>query len=390
MGERPEHNANADDIRFMERALALAANGAGLTAPNPMVGCVLVADGEIVAEGWHKGAGRPHAEVEALRAAGGRARSATAYVTLEPCNHHGRTGPCAEALIEAGVAKVVYAMGDPNRQASGGAARLAEAGIGTRRGVCGDAAQALNRYWLHKLHTGRPYVVAKFAASLDGKIATHTGDSQWITGPAARGRGHDLRAEVDGIVVGADTVIADDPALTARPAGRDMRRPLRIVLDSRARTSPGAHVFDRAGNGALLAATDAAPQARLDAFREHGVDVLTLPKDENARPDIEALLETLSGRGLNAVMVEGGGAVLGAFFDAGLVDEVWAFIAPVVIGGPAKAPVGGAGAASLAEALRLSNVKTEMLGDDILVRGLTAASTNNGSTANTSTEREAR
>lgn len=375
MGARPDHNASDADIRFMERALALAANGAGLTAPNPMVGCVLVADGEIIAEGWHERAGLPHAEVEALRAAGDKAKGATAYVTLEPCNHHGRTGPCAEALIAARVAEVVYAMADPNGEASGGAARLAEAGIRTRGGVCESEAKALNRFWTHRLRTGRPYVIAKFAASLDGKIATRTGDSQWITGPAARARGHDLRAEVDGVIVGANTVIADDPALTARPSGRDTRRPLRIVLDSRARTSPGAHVYDRAGRGALLAATDAAPQSRLDAFRGHGVDVLTLPKDASARPDAEALLDDLGARGLNAVMVEGGGAVLGAFFDAGAVDEVWAFIAPVIIGGPAKAPVGGGGAATLADALRLADVTTELLDGDILMRGFAAPST---------------
>ena len=371
---RPDHNASDADLRFMERALALAANGAGLTAPNPMVGCVLVADGEIIAEGWHRGAGLAHAEVEALRAAGDKARGATAYVTLEPCNHHGRTGPCAEALIAAGVAEVVYAMADPNGEASGGAARLAEAGIRTRGGVCEGEAKTLNRFWRRRLRTGRPYVIAKFAASLDGKIATRTGDSQWITGPAARRRGHDLRAEVDGIIVGANTVIADDPALTARPEGRDMRRPLRIVLDSRARTSPGAHVYDRAGKGALLAATDAAPQSRLDVFREHGVDILTLPKDGTARPDAEALLDALGARGLNAVMIEGGGDVLGAFFDAGAVDEVWAFIAPVIIGGPAKAPVGGDGAATLADALRLADVTTELLDGDILMRGFAAPS----------------
>lgn len=384
MGNRPNTNASDPDTRFMERALALAANGAGLTAPNPMVGCVLVADGEIIAEGWHRGAGLPHAEVEALRAAGDKAKGATAYVTLEPCNHHGRTGPCAEALIAAGVAEVVYAMADPNGEASGGAARLAEAGIRTRSGICEGAAKTLNRFWTRRLKTGRPYVIAKFAASLDGRIATRTGDSQWITGTAARGRGHDLRAEVDGIIVGANTVIADDPALTARPAGRDMRRPLRIVLDSRARTSPGAHVYDRAGKGALIAATDAAPQARLDVFREHGVDILTLPKDESARPDAEALLDELGARGLNAVMIEGGGDVLGAFFDARLVDEVWAFIAPVIIGGPAKAPVGGDGAATLADALRLADVTTEVLDGDILMRGFAAPSPNG------LTDREAR
>ena len=360
------------DIRFMERALDLAENGAGRVAPNPMVGCVLVGNGAIVGEGWHAGAGGPHAEIEAIRAAGDKAKGATAYVTLEPCNHHGRTGPCSEALVKAGVVEVVYAIDDPNAQAAGGAARLREAGIETRSGVCAARARALNRFWLRRLKTGRPYVIAKFAASLDGKIATHAGDSQWITGPASRARAHDLRRQVDGIIVGANTVIADDPALTARREGEETRRPLRIVLDSTARTSPGAHVYDRAGQGALLAATDAAPQARLDAFREHGVETLILPKTGDRRADPEDLLALLGERGLNAVMVEGGGESLGAFFDGDLVDEVWAFIAPVIIGGPGKAPVSGAGAASLEDAFRLRDVETEVLGGDILMRGRVA------------------
>ncbi len=375
MGDRSSQNLTDADERFMRRALALAARGEGLTAPNPMVGCVLARDGEIVAEGWHKGAGTPHAEAEALRDAGDGARGATAYVTLEPCNHWGRTGPCAEALIEAGVAEVIYAMADPNAEAAGGAATLRAAGVAARGGLCEPEAAALNRGWLHRLRAGRPYVFAKFAASLDGKIATHAGHSQWITGPAARARGHDLRAGVDGVIVGANTVIADDPALTARPSGRETRRPLRIVLDSAARTPPGAQVYDRAGAGALLAVTDATPRARLDGFRGLGVDILTLPKDAHGRPDAEALLQALGARGLNAVMIEGGGAVLGAFFDAGLIDEVWAFIAPVVIGGAGKTPVGGVGAARLDEAFRLDAVEIEQLGPDMLMRGRIARPT---------------
>lgn len=352
----------------MMRALELARLGLGATAPNPMVGCVLVRDGAVVGEGWHKGAGRPHAEAEALAVAGENARGATAYVTLEPCNHHGRTPPCAEALLKAGVAEVVYALADPNPVAAGGAARLAQAGVKARNGVCGAEAAALNRFWLHALRAGRPYVIAKFAMSLDGRIATRTGASKWITGPEARERAHDLRRSVDAIIVGAGTVIADDPSLTARTKPGATAYPLRVVLDSAGRTSPGAAVYDRAGKGALLAATRAASPSRLADYRRHGVETLVLDTDEAGRPDVRDLMPALKTRGCNGVLVEGGAEVLGAFFDAGLVDEVWAFIAPIVIGG-GKPAVSGLGAATIGEALSLAGVETETLGRDILLRG---------------------
>ena len=371
MGASLSNTSSEDaDIRFMKRAIDLARKGAGVVAPNPMVGSVIVDEnGAVVGEGWHKGPGESHAEIEALAAAGDAARGATVYVSLEPCNHQGRTGPCAEALIKAGVGEVAYAMSDPNPTAAGGAARLRDAGVKVCGGVCEAEARELNRFWLHWLKTQRPYVIAKFAASLDGKIATHCGDSQWITGPASRKRAHELRAQIDGIIVGANTVTADDPSLTARLSDSDTRRPLRIVLDTAAGTSPGSKAYDRAGDGALLAVTENAPQARLAAFREHGVDILTLPKGGDGRPDPDALLSALGAKGLNAVMIEGGGKTLGAFFDADLVDEVWAFIAPVIIGGPGKTAVAGAGAASLEDAFRLSEVAVETLSPDILMRG---------------------
>ena len=353
----------------MKRAIALAARAEGRTAPNPMVGCVIVKDDNIVGEGWHEGPGLDHAEIGALKSAGDAARGATAYVTLEPCNHHGRSGPCAEALIDAGLAEVIYALSDPNPLAAGGAARLEQAGIKVTRSEFEKEARELNRFWLHKVDTGRPYVVAKFASSLDGKIASRSGDSKWITGKSARARAHDLRREVDAIIVGADTVIADDPALTARRDTGETQFPLRIVLDSTARTSPGAKVYDRAGKGAMLVTTAAAQTSRLAAFREHGVEIAILETDARGRPDLDALMNTLGARELNGVMIEGGGAVLGSFFDHGLVDEVWAFIAPVIIGGAGKAPVGGEGVASIANAFRLENINTQTLSPDILMRG---------------------
>ena len=365
MGAAQNHIAN-----HMMRAIDLAKRATGKTAPNPLVGCVLVKDGVVVGEGWHEGPGLDHAEVAALKAAGDNAKDSTAYVTLEPCNHQGRTGPCSQALINAGVEEVIYALADPNPEAAGGDETLRQAGIKVSGGLCEDEAKALNRFWLKRLETARPYVVAKFAASLDGKIATHTGDSKWITNKTSRTRAHDLRNEVDAIIVGANTVIADDPSLTARYDYEVVGEPLRIVLDSSARTSPGAKVFDRSGKGALLVTTSSAPESRLDKFCEHGVEVLVLDRDHDGRPDLSLLLDQLGARGINGVMVEGGSAILGGFFDAGLVDEVWAFIAPTIIGGNGKSPVGGEGASFVTGAFSLSAVETEALDGDILMRGI--------------------
>ena len=359
----------ADSRQYMKRALELARLARGKTAPNPAVGCVIVKDGVIAGEGFHEAAGRPHAEINALAQAGERAGGSDVFVTLEPCNHHGATPPCVDALIAADVKTVTYAMDDPNPAATGGAGRLRAAGIAVNSGLCGDEAIFLNRAWLHRIENGRPYFIAKFAASLDGKIATRTGESQWITNAASRARAHELRREADAIIAGANTVIADDPALTARIENEDVHYPLRIVLDSMARTPPGAKVFDRAGKGALLVTTDRAPQAARQRFREHGVDVLPLRAGQNGRPDVDDLSRELFSRGLNTVMLEGGGEIIGAFFDAGLVDEVWAFLAPVFIGGPAKGPIGGGGIGALSDAFRLSGSTIEHLDGDILLRG---------------------
>ncbi|MBB5518653.1 bifunctional diaminohydroxyphosphoribosylaminopyrimidine deaminase/5-amino-6-(5-phosphoribosylamino)uracil reductase RibD [Amphiplicatus metriothermophilus] len=360
----------ADDRRFMLRALELARKGEGRVSPNPPVGCVVAKDGAIVGEGWHDGPGTDHAEAMALKAAGAKARGATVYVTLEPCNHHGRTPPCVDAILKSGADAVVYAVADPNPLAAGGAARLKAEGVDVRAGVCETQARALLRFWLHSLKSPRPYVIAKFATSLDGKIATPGGESKWITGPLARERAHGLRRSVDAVLVGADTVIADDPALTVRLPEVAPVQPLRVVVDSKGRTPPGALVYDRGGRGAVLATTAAAPKARRAAYEELGVDVLVLPADGKGRVDIDELLRTLRKRGLCSVLVEGGGAVLGSFFDGGLIDEVCAFVAPVIIGGAGRTPVAGAGAARLADATRLAEVETERLGPDLMIRGL--------------------
>jgi len=364
------------DRDFMGRALRLAERGRGRTSPNPMVGAVLVKKGvdgmpAIVGEGFHHRAGEPHAEILALRQAGERARGATLYVNLEPCCHHGRTPPCTQALIAAGVAEVHMAMLDPNPRVAGcGQAELEAAGIRTVLGEREAEARALNEVFVHWITTNRPFVIAKFAASLDGKIATRTGDSRWITGPAARHRVHQLRDQVDGILVGVETVIADDPQLTTRLDWADVRHPLRVILDSTGRVPFSARVLDPALPGqTLIATTDAMPPERRQILKDSGVEVLTLPTD-NGRVDLEALLTALGRREITSLLVEGGGTVLGSFFARGLVNQVLAFVAPIIIGGrDAPTPVGGAGAARIAEAWRLERVEVQRLGPDVLIGG---------------------
>lgn len=347
----------------MQRACELARRASGQTAPNPMVGCVIMqGPGTMVGHGWHKGPGRDHAETMALKEAGDAARGATAFVTLEPCNHTGRTGPCSEALIEAGIAHVVYAVADPNPLAAGGAERLREAGINVSSGLCEREARSLIRAWVHAIKTKRPFVTGKTAMSLDGRTATTRGESQWITSEASRKFGHGMRREADAILVGANTVIADDPALTARMESTT-HYPLRVVLDSTARTSPGAKVYEHNGKGALLVTTNNAPADRLAAFQEVNVDTLTLPANDNGRPALRALLKALYERDIHHLMIEGGGEVLGAFFDADLLDEIEIFIAPKLIGG-GKPAFGGRGIESLSDNTRFTLTQLANTGRD--------------------------
>ncbi|MCX6023116.1 MAG: bifunctional diaminohydroxyphosphoribosylaminopyrimidine deaminase/5-amino-6-(5-phosphoribosylamino)uracil reductase RibD [Chloroflexi bacterium] len=357
----------------MRSALRLAWSALGRVSPNPAVGAVIVRDGIVVGRGATQPPGQAHAEIMALREAGERARGATMFVTLEPCSHFGRTPPCAEALIAAGVAAVEVATLDPNPAVHGrGVARLRDAGIPVSVGAGEMEAQEITAGFRKHITTGLPLVFAKFAASLDGRVATHTGDSKWITGPLARAYAHKVRAQVDAILVGVDTVLADDPQLTARLGGRTAaRQPLRVVLDARARTPITARMLSEPG-ATMIAVTEAAPPERRAALQEAGAEVFTVP----ARPetegmvDIAALLRELGRRDVTAVLVEGGGRVLGSVFDAGLADRVLAFLAPVVIGGSAAVPaVAGLGAATMAAAHRLENVQVRRLGPDLLVTG---------------------
>lgn len=357
----------------MDEALALAARGLGRTCPNPAVGALIVSPGgEVIGRGWHERAGAPHAEIHALREAGAAARGATLYVTLEPCAHHGRTPPCATAIVEAGLARVVVTHADPNPQVAGkGIAQLRAAGIQVDLGVCAREAARLNEPFLFWQENGRPLVTLKAAMSLDGKIALRSGESRWISGEESRAWAHEIRDRVDAILVGAETVVQDDPLLTARPEGREGKPLIRIVLDSTLRIGDGARILspDR-GVATILAATSRAPEEKVRRFEELGAEVLRFPPDREGRVPLRALLEELGKREVLHLLVEGGGRVHGSFLDEGIADNILFFIAPMIIGDTeAPGPVQGCAPTSLAGLPRVRNVEIERFGEDILVRG---------------------
>ena len=391
----------------MRLALELAQSVVGYTSPNPAVGAVVVRDGAVVGRGATQPPGQAHAEAGALAEAGARARGATLYVTLEPCCHWGRTPPCTRAIIAAGVRRVVYGAADPNPLVSGnGAAELRAAGIEvaqesdggltdsglTDGGLTGPGLTELYEAFAKHITTGRPFIIAKYAMSLDGKIAARSGDSKWVTGPAARQRVQQLRRAADGILVGVNTAIADNPALTVRDAAGtpEPRQPLRVVLDSRGRLppesgmlrQPGQTIVYTAGSsadggvaatgiaGGGAAAIDDAAESRIAALSAAGAKVVALPPDANGQVSVAAAAADLGARGVVSLIVEGGGATLGAFFDAGLVDKVCAFIAPVIVGGAtATPPVAGLGVPQMAEAWDVERATLERLGPDWLITG---------------------
>ena len=370
----------------MRRALALAERGRGRTSPNPLVGCVLVGQGgEVVGEGWHAHAGGAHAEVMALAAAGAAARGATAYVTLEPCDHFGRTGPCTEALLQAGVARVVAAMEDPDPRVAGrGAAKLRAAGIAVDIGLLAQEAEALNEHYLVTRRARRPFVLYKTAMSLDGKIAVRSGLSRWITSEASRARVQRWRDEYDAVAVGVNTVLLDDPALTARFEGA--RTPTKVVFDSVARTPPGSRLFAAGPDGAaarvLVYVTEEAPAARVAALADCGATVVTVAAIRG-RPRLVDVLTDLLSRDLASLLLEGGGTLAWDFFAGRAVDRVAWFIAPKLLGGNAAGPLAGAGVASIPEAFTLEGMHTETIGPDLLVTGRVAYPDPVGASADT-------
>jgi diaminohydroxyphosphoribosylaminopyrimidine deaminase/5-amino-6-(5-phosphoribosylamino)uracil reductase len=357
------------DEAWMARALELAARGRGAVEPNPMVGAVVVRDGRLVGEGWHQRHGGPHAEVHALTAAGEQSRGATLYVTLEPCCHHGKTPPCTEAVLAAGVVRVVAAMADPFPRVAGkGTEMLRQAGVPVEVGVGEAEARRLNAPYLKLLAMARPWVIAKWAMTLDGRIATRAGDSKWISNEASRRVAHEIRGRVDAVIVGIGTALADDPLLTARPPGP--RVATRIVLDSRLRLPPSSQLVRTAREAPSLFATTAlAPAERRDTLMREGCEVLTLPEVEG-RVSLPSLLDELGRRRFTNVLVEGGGEILGGFLDAGEIDEVHVFLAPRLMGGAgARPPLLGRGVERVAEMLQLRQPRVEVLDGDVYIHG---------------------
>ncbi len=367
-------SADARSVAHMRRALELAERGRPHAAPNPLVGCVLVAaDGdEIVGEGWHERVGGPHAEAVALRAAGERARGATAYVTLEPCDHQGRTPPCTDALLGAGIARVIVAAIDPNPLVDGrGLARLRAAGVAVEVGLLASEAEAQNVAFMTAQRLGRPWVRYKTAMTLDGKIATRTGQSRWITGEASRALVQRWRHESDAVAVGVTTVLLDDPRLTARVDGG--RTPRKVVFDSVARTPPHAALFARDEAGAPARTTlmvgPRAPADRLEALRAAGAEVV-VSDDGRGRPDVaSSLRHLLATAHVTSLLLEGGGTLAWSLFEARLVDRVAWFVGPMLLGGKGASPLGGLGVATIDDAVGLDGVVVSHLGADLLIEG---------------------
>ena len=353
---------SANDHAFMQRALRLAALGVNTTSPNPRVGCVIVQGDEVVGEGWHRRAGEPHAEVHALAEAGARARGATAYVTLEPCSHHGRTPPCADALVRAGVSRVVAAMVDPFPEVAGrGLQKLRAAGITVESGLLADEAACLNKGFISRVSRGRPWVTLKAGASVDGRTALANGLSQWITSPEARLDVQRLRARSCAVLTGSGTVLADDPRLTVREFGTS-RQPTRVVLDSALTTSPQAAIY-RADAPTLLATACADP-SRHASYLAQGVEVLALP-GADGRVDLDALLRALAARGVGELLVEAGATLNGALLSAGLVDEVILYMAPMLLGADARGLFALPALQSLDDKVELSFKEVDRVGPDL-------------------------
>jgi len=359
------------DQIYMQRALDLASLALGRTSPNPVVGAVIVKDGRIVGEGYHRKAGTPHAEVHALQAAGGRAAGATVYVTLEPCSHFGKTPPCADALIAAGVQKVLIACLDPNPQVAGrGMQKLMDAGIETELGIMETEALRLNEAFFKYIQTGRPFVAVKTAMTLDGKIASKTGDSRWITSADARAFVHQLRNTYDAILVGIGTVLKDDPLLNTRLEQADTRDPVRVVLDSKLELPADSQIACSARKQRSLVFCSAeASEEKQQILETAGCEIIRLQQQDSFIP-LETVLDYLGSQGICSLLVEGGGQINASFLEARLADKIYSFIAPKIIGGTeAPSPVGGQGLTLMREAWELHSIEVKRFAKDILLTG---------------------
>lgn len=355
-----------DEI-FMREALRIARHAEGRTSPNPLVGAVIVRDGKIIAQGWHRQAGTPHAEIHALNMAGELSRGATLYVTLEPCSHFGRTPPCAQAVINAGISRVVAAMSDPNPKVAGrGFEMLRSAGIEVDVGILEAEARRLNEVFLKYITRKLPFVTLKFACSLDGKIATSTGESQWISCEESRRFSHHLRDINDAILIGVGTVLADNPSLTTRLV--DGKNPVRVIVDSKIRTPLDSKVVTDKSARTIIVTTAKAPIEKISALKSLGVEIIVAGNGE--RVDLEILMRELANRELTSVLIEGGGKIHFSMLKAGLVDKIFAFIAPKIIGGEnALTAVEGAGFEKLSDAVTLKNFTVEQIGTDFFLQG---------------------
>jgi len=357
-----------DDERWMKRALHLAEKGRGRTSPNPMVGAVLVKRGKVVGDGYHARAGEPHAEIVAIKNAGEKVKGATLYLNLEPCTHYGKTPPCVPALIKAGVRRVVVGMEDPNPLVKGrGLVHLKQAGLDVNVGILEKECHRLNEAFCKYIVKHEPFIILKMAATLDGKLATRNGESQWITGEASRRFVHRLRDQVDGVVVGIGTVLKDDPMLTARiKGGRD---PYRIVFDSRLRIPENARVVGLSPSKTIVAATEMASQDKIERLQKKGVRVL-ISDSKSGKVDLKSSLLKLGNLGLMSLLVEGGSQINGSFLDQGLIDKIFLFLSPKLIGDPmAPGIFSGTGVASLKEAVSIKDLKVRKIGEDILLEG---------------------
>lgn len=364
-----QHSFDRVDYAYMARALALAERGRYRAHPNPRVGCVLVKDGETVGEGWHQVTGGPHAEVLAIRAAGGRARGATAYVTLEPCAHQGRTPPCVDALLAAGVSRVVSAVDDPNPHvAGGGHEKLRAAGVRVESGLLEREARAVNAGFFKRATTGMPRVTVKVAASLDGRVALANGESQWITGSAARGDVHRLRAESGAVVTGIGTTLADDPRLDARLEDADagVRQPLRVVLDSQLRMPASAQMLHVPGP--VLVVTVSSDPARRAELEAAGARIVVVPPDAGTRRvDLVRALRVLGDEGVNDVLVEAGPRLSGQLLDRGLADRLIVYIAPRLLGARALSMLELPAISEMSDHYRLERRDLRFVGDDLRI-----------------------
>jgi len=364
-----------NDRDFMQQALALARQGEGYTSPNPMVGAVLVNEGEIVGRGYHQAAGQPHAEVNAVEDAGSLARGATLYVTLEPCNHTGRTAPCTQTILNSGIRRVIVAMRDPNPDVTGnGIEFLKSQGLEVTVGLCEQEAQRLNESFCKYIKTKRPFVIIKCAATLDGRIATRTGDSKWVTGPLARQRVHQIRHAVDAIMVGIDTVKKDDPSLTTRLEGKDGSDPIRIILDTNLSISPQAQVLHLESKVATILvkgntrATDTVTTKR-QALESHGAKIIETPL-KNSLIDLEHLMARLGQLGITSLLIEGGGRVISSALAAGIADKIIFFYAPKITGGDDGVPIcRGEGPALMQNCFAVRDLRVESVGNDVMIEG---------------------